>query len=93
MAKQQFDRTKPHMNVGTIGHVDHGKTSLTAAITKVLALANTDNEFRAFDSMNIGPEEKERSVTIAISHVDYATQTRQYEHVDYKGHAEYVENA
>ncbi|MCL0043399.1 elongation factor Tu, partial [Dehalococcoidia bacterium] len=92
MAKQQFDRTKPHMNVGTIGHVDHGKTSLTAAITKVLALANTDNEFRAFDSIDNAPEEKERGVTIAISHVEYETETRHYAHVDCPGHADYVKN-
>ena len=92
MAKQQFDRTKPHMNVGTIGHVDHGKTSLTAAITKVLALANTDNEFRAFDSIDNAPEERERGVTIAISHVEYETETRHYAHVDCPGHADYVKN-
>jgi len=80
------------MNVGTIGHVDHGKTSLTAAITKVLALANTDNEFRAFDSIDNAPEEKERGVTIAISHVEYETETRHYAHVDCPGHADYVKN-
>tara|TARA_B100001123_G_scaffold448431_1_gene609593 strand:+ start:11535 stop:12701 length:1167 start_codon:yes stop_codon:yes gene_type:complete len=80
------------MNVGTIGHVDHGKTSLTAAITKVLALANTDNEFRAFDSIDNAPEERERGVTIAISHVEYETETRHYAHVDCPGHADYVKN-
>ena len=80
------------MNVGTIGHVDHGKTSLTAAITKVLALANSDNEFRAFDSIDNAPEEKERGVTIAISHVEYETETRHYAHVDCPGHADYVKN-
>ncbi len=86
MAKKKFERTKPHLNIGTIGHVDHGKTTLTAAITKHLA------EFRPFDSIDNAPEEKERGVTINISHVEYETETRHYAHVDCPGHADYIKN-
>ena len=92
MAKQKFERTKPHLNVGTIGHVDHGKTTLTAAITKVLAKAGTGGAFRAFDSIDSAPEEKARGVTINIAHVEYETATRHYAHVDCPGHADYIKN-
>ncbi|MCE2456749.1 MAG: elongation factor Tu [Dehalococcoidia bacterium] len=91
MAKQKFERTKPHVNVGTIGHVDHGKTTLTAAITKVLASAGMA-DFRPFDSIDNAPEERERGVTIAIQHVEYETDTRHYAHVDCPGHADYIKN-
>ena len=91
MAKQKFERNKPHLNVGTIGHVDHGKTTLTAAITKVLATAGTGS-FRAFDSIDSAPEEKARGVTINISHVEYESETRHYAHVDCPGHADYIKN-
>ncbi len=91
MAKQRFERTKPHVNVGTIGHVDHGKTTLTAAITKVLASAGLAN-YRPFDSIDNAPEERERGVTIAIQHVEYETDTRHYAHVDCPGHADYIKN-
>jgi elongation factor Tu len=91
MAKQKFIRNKPHLNVGTIGHVDHGKTSLTAAITKVLSTAGT-SEFRAFDTIDNAPEERARGVTINISHVEYETNTRHYAHVDCPGHADYIKN-
>ena len=91
MAKQRFERTKPHVNVGTIGHVDHGKTTLTAAITKVLSSAGLA-DFRAFDSIDNAPEEKERGVTIAIQHVEYESDTRHYAHVDCPGHADYIKN-
>ena len=91
MAKQKFVRTKPHLNVGTIGHVDHGKTTLTAAITKVLSLAGTGN-FRAFDSIDSAPEEKARGVTINIAHVEYESASRHYAHVDCPGHADYIKN-
>ena len=92
MAKQKFERTKPHVNVGTIGHVDHGKTTLTAAITKVMSLASGSNYFRAFDSIDNAPEEKARGVTIAIAHVEYESVTRHYAHVDCPGHADYIKN-
>jgi elongation factor Tu len=92
MAKQKFDRTKPHLNIGTIGHVDHGKTTLTAAITKVLSLANPKVAFRSFDSIDKAPEEKERGITIAIAHVEYETANRHYAHVDCPGHADYIKN-
>ncbi len=92
MAKEKFDRTKPHLNIGTIGHVDHGKTTLTAAITKVLSLANPKVAFRSFDSIDKAPEEKERGITIAIAHVEYETDKRHYAHVDCPGHADYVKN-
>jgi elongation factor Tu len=91
MAKQKFDRTKPHVNVGTIGHVDHGKTTLTAALTKVLAISG-GTQFRAFDSIDSAPEEKARGVTIAISHVEYESANRHYAHVDCPGHADYIKN-
>ena len=91
MAKQKYVRNKPHINVGTIGHVDHGKTTLTAAITKVLALQG-DSQFRAFDTIDNAPEEKARGVTINISHVEYETATRHYAHVDCPGHADYIKN-
>ncbi|MDX9852735.1 MAG: elongation factor Tu [Tenuifilaceae bacterium] len=91
MAKEKFDRSKPHVNIGTIGHVDHGKTTLTAAITKVLAEAGL-SEFRSFDSIDNAPEEKERGITINTSHVEYQTANRHYAHVDCPGHADYVKN-
>ncbi len=91
MAKETFDRSKPHLNIGTIGHVDHGKTTLTAAITKVLADAGL-SEVRSFDSIDNAPEEKERGITINTSHVEYQTKTRHYAHVDCPGHADYVKN-
>jgi elongation factor Tu len=91
MAKGKFERTKPHANVGTIGHVDHGKTTLTAAITKVLALKG-GADFRAFDSIDNAPEERARGITIAIAHVEYETDKRHYAHVDCPGHADYIKN-
>jgi len=91
MAKAIFERTKPHVNVGTIGHIDHGKTTLTAAITKVLAMKGWAS-FRAFDSIDNAPEEKARGITIAISHVEYQTEARHYAHVDCPGHAAYIKN-
>ena len=92
MAKEKFDRSKPHVNVGTIGHVDHGKTTLTAAITKVLAKNNPKIQFRSFDSIDNAPEEKARGITIATAHVEYETKNRHYAHVDCPGHADYVKN-
>jgi len=94
MAKQTFERTKPHVNIGTIGHVDHGKTTLTAAITMVLNRRVEDpaNEIRSFDSIDNAPEERERGITIATAHVEYATENRHYAHVDCPGHADYVKN-
>ncbi len=92
MAKAKFERTKPHVNVGTIGHVDHGKTTLTAAITQVLSAANPSVEVRTFDSIDNAPEEKERGITIATAHVEYETENRHYAHVDCPGHADYVKN-
>ncbi len=92
MAKQKFERTKPHVNVGTIGHVDHGKTTLTAAITQILAKDNSAIEVRTFDSIDNAPEERERGITIATAHVEYETQNRHYAHVDCPGHADYVKN-
>src|SRR5690242_2021615 len=91
MAKQKFDRSKPHVTVGTIGHVDHGKTTLTAAITKYLALKG-GADFRAFDSIDNAPEERARGITIAIAHVEYSTEHRHYAHVDCPGHADYIKN-
>jgi len=91
MAKERFERTKPHVNVGTIGHVDHGKTTLTAAITKVLAMRGRA-QFRAFDQIDNAPEERARGITIAIAHVEYETDTRHYAHVDCPGHADYIKN-
>ncbi len=92
MAKQKFERTKPHVNVGTIGHVDHGKTTLTAAITQVLAENDPSTVVRSFDSIDNAPEEKERGITIATAHVEYETENRHYAHVDCPGHADYVKN-
>jgi elongation factor Tu len=92
MAKEQFERTKPHVNVGTIGHVDHGKTTLTAAITKVLAEAKGDGIVMNFEDIDNAPEERERGITIATAHVEYETETRHYAHVDCPGHADYVKN-
>jgi elongation factor Tu len=91
MAKKKFERTKPHVNVGTIGHIDHGKTTLTAAITKVLATAKLAN-YVAFDQIDKAPEERERGITIAIAHVEYETEKRHYAHVDCPGHADYIKN-
>jgi elongation factor Tu len=91
MAKQVFDRSKPHLNVGTMGHIDHGKTTLTAAITKVAAMAG-HGDFRAFDTIDNAPEEKERGITINISHVEYETANRHYAHVDMPGHRDYIKN-
>jgi len=92
MAKEKFDRSKPHVNVGTIGHIDHGKTTLTAAITKTLAKHNPKVSFRSFDSIDNAPEEKARGITIAVSHVEYETPNRHYAHVDCPGHADYIKN-
>src|SRR5579871_6343977 len=92
MAKEKFERNKPHVNVGTIGHIDHGKTTLTAAITKVLSKHNPKIQFRSFDSIDNAPEERERGITIATAHVEYETANRHYAHVDCPGHADYVKN-
>jgi elongation factor Tu len=92
MAKQKFDRTKPHVNVGTIGHVAHGKTTLSSAITMVLAKAGTATKFTSYDEINAAPEEKARGLTIAISHIEYETAKRHYAHVDCPGHADYIKN-
>ncbi len=92
MAKEKFDRSKPHVNVGTIGHIDHGKTTLTAAITKVLGKHNPKIAFRSFDSIDNAPEEKARGITIATAHVEYETAKRHYAHVDCPGHADYIKN-
>ncbi|HLW96998.1 MAG TPA: GTP-binding protein, partial [Candidatus Acidoferrales bacterium] len=92
MAKEKFERSKPHVNIGTIGHIDHGKTTLTAAITKVLSKHNPKVQFRAFDSIDNAPEERERGITIAVAHVEYETANRHYAHIDCPGHADYVKN-
>ena len=92
MAKEKFDRSKPHVNIGTIGHIDHGKTTLTAAITKVLSAGDDKVSFRSFDSIDNAPEERERGITIATAHVEYSTENRHYAHVDCPGHADYVKN-
>ena len=92
MAKEKFDRSKPHVNIGTIGHIDHGKTTLTAAITKTLAKHNPKVQFRSFDSIDNAPEEKARGITIAVAHVEYETKNRHYAHVDCPGHADYIKN-
>src|ERR1700716_1385942 len=92
MAKAKFERTKPHVNVGTMGHIDHGKTTLTAAITKVLADKNGNVQVMAFDQIDKAPEEKARGITINISHVEYETENRHYAHVDMPGHADYIKN-
>ncbi|MFV1084553.1 GTP-binding protein, partial [Klebsiella pneumoniae] len=91
MAKAKFERTKPHLNIGTIGHVDHGKTTLTAAITRYLSMKG-GADFRAFDSIDNAPEEKARGITIATAHVEYETDNKHYAHVDCPGHADYVKN-
>ena len=92
MGKAKFERTKPHVNVGTMGHIDHGKTTLTAAITRVLAESDPNVEFTAFDEIDKAPEERERGITIAIAHVEYETPNRHYAHVDMPGHADYIKN-
>src|ERR1700726_4306268 len=92
MAKEKFERNKPHLKIGTIGHIDHGKTTLTAAITKVLAEGNPKNHFTPFDQIDKAPEEKARGITIAIAHVEYQTENRHYAHVDCPGHADYIKN-
>ncbi len=92
MSKAKFERTKPHVNIGTMGHIDHGKTTLTAAITKVLAEANGNVQVMAFDEIDKAPEEKQRGITINISHVEYETENRHYAHVDMPGHADYIKN-
>ena len=92
MAKQKFERTKPHVNVGTIGHIDHGKTTLTAAITKVLHTKNKTIAVREYGSIDNAPEERERGITIAVAHVEYETANRHYAHVDCPGHADYIKN-
>src|SRR5574342_1144929 len=91
MSKQHYDRTKPHVNVGTMGHIDHGKTTLTAAITKVLGFKKMAS-FRAYDSIDNAPEEKQRGITINIAHVEYETEKRHYAHVDMPGHRDYIKN-
>ena len=92
MAKEKFDRSKPHVNIGTIGHIDHGKTTLTAAITAVMAKHDPTNSVRSFDSIDNAPEERERGITIATAHVEYTTENRHYAHVDCPGHADYIKN-
>ena len=92
MAKEKFERTKPHVNVGTMGHIDHGKTTLTAAITKTLADRVAGNSFTAFENIDKAPEERERGITINVSHVEYETENRHYAHVDMPGHADYIKN-
>src|SRR5918996_1626906 len=92
MSKAKFERTKPHLNVGTMGHIDHGKTTLTAAITKVLAERNPNVAFTPFDQIDKAPEEKARGITISIAHVEYETDKRHYAHVDMPGHADYIKN-
>ncbi|HEY5105070.1 MAG TPA: GTP-binding protein, partial [Acidimicrobiales bacterium] len=92
MAKQKFERTKPHVNIGTMGHIDHGKTTLTAAITKVLSERVGGTTFTPFDQIDKAPEERQRGITISIAHVEYETANRHYAHVDMPGHADYVKN-
>src|ERR1700694_5472358 len=92
MAKEKFERTKPHLNIGTIGHIDHGDATLAAAITKVLHDQNPKNSFTALDQIDRAPEEKARGITISIAHVEYETETRHYAHIDCPGHADYIKN-
>src|SRR5262247_3954536 len=92
MAKQKFERTKPHLNIGTMGHIVHGKTTLTAAITKVLSESNPNVKVMAFDQIDKAPEEKQRGITINIAHLEYETPARHYAHVDMPGHADYIKN-
>ena len=92
MAKAKFERTKPHVNIGTIGHVDHGKTTLTAAITMVMAEQQGSGEVKGYDEIDSAPEEKARGITISTAHVEYETDNRHYAHVDCPGHADYVKN-
>src|SRR2546422_10906249 len=92
MAKAKYERTKPHVNVGTIGHIDHGKTTLTAAITKVLHTKNKQIAVREYGSIDNAPEERERGITIAVAHVEYETDKRHYAHIDCPGHADYIKN-
>src|SRR6266852_46816 len=92
MGKEKFDRSKPHVNIGTSGHIDHGKTTLTAAITKVLGKHDPKVQFRSFDSIDNAPEERERGITLAVAHVEYSTKNRHYAHVDCPGHADYIKN-
>ncbi|MEM7342270.1 MAG: GTP-binding protein, partial [Actinomycetota bacterium] len=92
MAKEKFERTKPHVNVGTMGHIDHGKTTLTAAITKVLSDRVEGSQATAFEDIDKAPEERERGITINVSHVEYETDNRHYAHVDMPGHADYIKN-
>src|SRR6202034_194082 len=92
MAKQKFERTKPHVNIGTMGHIDHGKTTLTAAITKVLSERVGGSSFTPFDQIDKAPEERQRGITISIAHVEYETANRHYAHVDMPGHADYIKN-
>ena len=93
MAKEKFERSKPHINVGTMGHIDHGKTTLTAAITKTLAeRVGGSNQYTEFENIDKAPEERDRGITISISHVEYETEARHYAHVDMPGHADYIKN-
>jgi elongation factor Tu len=92
MAKAKFERTKPHLNIGTIGHVDHGKTTLTSAITKILSKMNPNIKYQAYDQIDNAPEEKERGLTIQIAHIEYETANRHYAHIDCPGHADYIKN-